>query len=81
MVVVIKSPGDPVMTRRLLSEELTVKEIACALDHATKGDVLLMQTGPNGASSALALCLVEVEHTLGPERVPTHHRNSTDRTA
>ena len=39
VVVVIKSPGGPVMTRRLLSEELTVKGIACALDHATKGDV------------------------------------------
>ena len=40
-----------------------------------------MQTGPNGASSALALCLVEVESTLGPELVPTRHRNSTGRTA
>lgn len=81
MVVVIKSPGDPVVTQRLLSEELFVKGRACALNHATKGDALLMQTGPNGASSALALCLVEVEHTLGPEHVPIHHRNSTERTA
>jgi len=41
----------------------------------------LMQTGPNGASSAPALCLVEMEHTLGQEHVPIHHQNSTDRTA
>ena len=41
VVVVIKSPGDPVLTRRLLLEEQTVKGIAFALDHATKGDALV----------------------------------------
>jgi len=41
VVVEIKSLADPVLTRQLLSEELVVKGIACALDHAMKGDALV----------------------------------------
>lgn len=80
VVVVFSYLSGLVPILHLHLEETTAKGKAFAQDLATNEDVLLTETGQNGASLPLVPFLVPVEYKIAPEHAPTHHRKTMENT-